>query len=192
MESAMNIRTTPLMDKASFWAWLEHQPRRHELVDGVPRMLPNVAMNHARICGRVAMSLMRQLDASKVDVTQADFAVETGRNTIRYADVMVCNRLDDGSARSTSDALLLVEVLSPSSVHVDFGPKLVEYTALPSLSAYLILAQDRISAWLWAREPDGTWPEHPTVVENPEGTVQIDGLAITIAMAEIYTGVDFR
>ena len=41
---------------------------------------------------------------------------------------------------------------SPSSVTHDLRDKAAEYLQLPSLSAYLVLAQDEAKAWVWARE----------------------------------------
>ena len=58
----MNVRTTPPMDKATFFRWLERQERRHDLVDGVPRMLPYVTRYHERIATNVVLLLGKVLD----------------------------------------------------------------------------------------------------------------------------------
>jgi hypothetical protein len=86
-ESAMNLRTAPAMDKATFRRWLEHQERRFELVEGRPRVLPHFAMTHARICGKLFTMLTARIDLDRFDITLADFAVGTGPASIRFPDV---------------------------------------------------------------------------------------------------------
>src|SRR5947209_6633480 len=128
----MNVRTDVRMDKAQFFDWLEHQERKHELADGRAVMLPWVTRPHAYICTNIVLALADRLDKSRYGIVQGDFAVETGDQSVRFADVMV-EPLSKQSARYTDKALLLFEVLSPSTMHVDFHEKLSEYKSLPSL-----------------------------------------------------------
>ena len=184
----MNVRTAPRMDKDAFFAWIGTQERRFELVDGVPVMQPYTTRDHARICSNILGLLLRGLDTRSVDVMGGDFAVETGQHSIRYADVMVCPRAP-GPARSTEAAILLVEVLSPSTSRVDLGPKLVEYRGLASLHAYLVCSQDQPRVTLWVRAVDGSWPEKPAIIEALSASVAVPGLGLELPMAQIYDTV---
>jgi Uma2 family endonuclease len=87
--------------------------------------------------------------------------------------------------------LLLVEVLSPSTMHVDFHEKLDEYRGLPALGTYLIFAQDEARVWVWTRS-DGAWPEAPEVLEGMEAAVQVPILGITLPLAELYRNISLR
>jgi hypothetical protein len=71
-------------------------------------------------------------------------------------------------------------------MHADFGEKRLEYQALPSLQAYLILAQDEPAAWLWQRGEDGAWPADPERLEGREGELSLAAVAAKLPMAEIY------
>jgi Uma2 family endonuclease len=188
-ESAMNLRTAPAMDKATFRRWLEHQERRFELVEGRPRVLPHFAMTHARICGKLFTMLTARIDLDRFDITLADFAVGTGPASIRFPDVLVCPRLADGQAHETSDALVLIEVLSPSTAAEDFGPKRDEYLSLSVLRSYVIFAQDKPSAWLWQRRPDADWPNEPTLLDGTGAALELPELDAVLSLAEIYSGV---
>ena len=187
----MNVVSHQHMDKAAFFAWTDRQERKYELADGVVIMMPNVTRHHARICTNVVAALLGRLDRSQYDITQGDFAVETGERSVRYADVMVEPFGAVGAERSTLSALLLVEVLSPSSMHVDFRDKLHEYQAIPALGTYIICAQDSRRVWVWTRE-GGVWPSEPQIVEAAEGVVDVPALGVTLKLQEIYLGLDVR
>lgn len=185
----MNIRTTPPMDKATFYRWLERQERRHELVDGKPRMLPFVTSNHARICRNLIGLLISLLDEDAFDISWGDYALETGDRTVRFADILVYPFEPDGEARRAVDAPLVIEVLSDSTQHVDFGTKLTEYKAMDGVRHYVVCAQRTPCVWSWQRDEDGDWPDEPEIIDDPAGAVDIPGLGISLPMARIYRKV---
>ena len=187
----MNVVSRQHMDKAAFFAWTDRQERRYELADGDIVLMPEVTRHHARLCTNLVAALARQIDRSKFDISRGDFAVESGDRSVRYADVMVEPFGTVGAERSTLSALLLVEVLSPSSMHVDFRDKLHEYQAIPALGTYIICAQDSRRVWVWTRS-GGVWPSEPGIVEAAEGAVDVPVLGVTLPLAEIYRGLDTR
>lgn len=184
----MNVRTDIRLDKAQFFAWAEGRKQKYELADGRVVLLPYVTLYHARLCTNLMAALIKRLDAAQFDVTQGDFAVETGEQGIRYADVMVGPFGAIGSVRSTTAALILAEVLSPSTMHVDFHEKLDEYKSLPMLGTYFICAQDEARVWVWTRT-DGAWPDAPAILEGLDAILQLPTLNTTIPLAEIYRNI---
>jgi hypothetical protein len=62
---------------------------------------------------------------------------------------------------------------------------------LPSLSAYLVLAQDEPKARVWVRGAGGFSPE-PNVIKGLDAVIEIASLAINLPLAEIYAGVAYR
>lgn len=185
----MNIRTTPPMDKATFYRWLERQERRHELVDGKPRMLPFVTSNHSRITTNILALLVKALDRDHFDITAGDYAIETGERSVRFADIMVMPFEPLPNARNTVVAPLLVEVLSETTAHVDFGEKLNEYRVLDGVGHYLVVAQDRACVWSWQRDEAGKWPDEPDVINEISAQVEMRGLGLTLPVADIYRRV---
>jgi Uma2 family endonuclease len=89
----------------------------------------------------------------------------------------------------TEEAIVLFEILSPSTTDVDFGPKLAEYLSVPALQAYLIVAQDSVCVWAWIKGEDG-FPNRPEVFESRDAVITLDALGLTLPVGEIYRHVD--
>jgi Uma2 family endonuclease len=178
------------MSIEAFEAWAERQDGRYELVQGHPVMMNQTTWNHSYITTNLVMVLGNALDHDLYHIAIGDFGLQTGEDTIRLADIMVTPNNKSGKDRRTEEAVLLVEILSPSSANDDFGDKQREYLALSSLQAYLIVAQDKVCAWLWLRGEDG-FPEKPEVIEDLDATLAIAALDITLTLRAIYRGVAF-
>lgn len=187
----MNVQTLSrppdTMSTDEFFDWIGTKDERYELVDGKPVLQPWVKRNHNRIVVNVAIALATAIDATKFEVATGDFAIPTGPRSIRYADVLVEAAGGSGQARVTETAVLVVEVLSPSTAAEDFGPKQREYVNLPTLKDYLIIARDARCIWRWTRNENGRWPEKPEVLES--GTVELSALDIRLSLEEVYRNV---
>ncbi len=131
----MNAPIGLKLDKAAFCAWLERQEQRHEWKEGRIVHVTNVTKAHVRIAANFLRAISARVDLDHWAVTQSDLGVE-GDGFIRFPDIIV-ERLDsDDDTRRSRAPVLLVEILSPSSVGIDFTEKLVEYTSFdlaPSL-----------------------------------------------------------
>lgn len=186
----MNRQVLPRMSIEAFEAWVAKQDRHYELVRGRPVMMNETTRNHSKITTNLVRLILNATDPNIYHVAIGDFGLQTGEDTIRLADIMVTPAGGPGKERRTREALLLVEILSPSTSHVDFGDKQNEYLALSSLQAYLIVAQDKACAWLWVRGEDG-FPARPDVIENLDATISIDALGLSLPMSEIFARTDF-
>ncbi|GGD88419.1 hypothetical protein GCM10011390_03980 [Aureimonas endophytica] len=187
----MNVQTLSrpvvAMSIEEFFAWSEAHTERYELIEGRPRLQPWVKRNHAKLVANFSFLLMSRIDRDRYDVYQGDFAIPTGPHSVRYADVMVETVGGSGQARVTDSAVLIIEVLSPSTAAEDFGRKQREYLSLPTLDTYLIAAQDTQCLWQWTRDANGNWPDSPEVIT--EGETRIEMLDVTLTLAEIYRNV---
>ena len=183
----MNLHQPTKMSIEQFGAWLEGQERKHELVRGVPKLLPNVRLNHNRIAANICAQLVRQLEDRQYEFAMGDFAVQTGPDSVRYADVMVFPAGKSGAILSVKDAVIVFEILSKSSMHEDFGDKRAEYQSLETLGAYVILAQDEPQIWSWQRDGDGKWPADPAQLSD--GSLKLEAIGVELPIAEIYRGV---
>jgi Uma2 family endonuclease len=179
-------------DPDAFLLWASRQLResgRFELSNGrVIRTVINVTRQHSIVCSNIAFELMRQIDRERFDVAVADFAVRTAAG-IRGPDVLVDLSRPGTAELSTSEPIFIAEVLSPSSVAVDMTTKRREYTAIPSLQTYLVCSQDEPRAWVWKRQPDGTWPIDAEEVVGREATIRLGGLDVSLDMSAIFRGI---
>jgi Uma2 family endonuclease len=188
-EAAMNVQLDLRMDKPEFLAWVQAHEGRYELAGNRVVMLTGGSRGHGIVVRRLANALEKRLDGPRWTVLTSDFGVDLGPSTVRYPDVVVDaagGQLKDLTATAPA---LIAEVISPSSAKDDLGAKAAEYVRLPSLSAYLVLAQDEPKAWVWVRGTGG-FPPVPTVVTGLDGTVAIAALGIDLPLAEIYSAFE--
>ena len=151
-------------------------------------MITGGSRGHAILVRRLAAALEKRLDGNRWTVLTSDFGVDLGPSTVRYPDVVVDvagGRFKDLTATAPA---LVAEVLSPSSVKDDLGPKADEYVRLPSLSTYLVLAQDEPKAWVWVRGVRG-FPSEPKVIKGSDAVIEIPLFGIDLPLAEIYAAL---
>ena len=185
----MNRPVFPRMSIETFQAWAEGQDGRYELVRGRPMMMNQTTRYHSRITTNIILAIGNSVDNTLFDVTAGDFALQTEEDTLRLADIMVTPAEGSGKDRRTDEAVLLVEVLSPSTATDDFGDKQHEYLALSSLEAYLIVAQDAVCVWVWIKGDEG-FPEKPEVIETRDATINLPALGLSLILEAIYRNVD--
>jgi len=185
----MNRPLLPRMSIEAFEAWAERQDGRYELVRGRPVMMNQTSWNHSKITTNLLLALGQAIDRKIFHIAAGDFALQTGVDTVRLADIMITPSNRSAKDRRTDEAVVLIEVLSPSTTSEDFGPKQFEYLALPSLQAYILVSQDKACVWAWLKGEDG-FPEKPDVIETMDATIRIDALSLSLPMQAIYRHVD--
>ena len=153
--------------------------------------MPGVSYKHVKIDGNLYLQLRLLLDGKDFDVLGSDLRVRipaTGLYT--YPDLSVCIGepiLEEKELDVLTNPALIVEILSKSTQKYDRGAKFEHYKTLDSLREYLLLTQDRISAELFERQPDGSWSKH--LFEGAESVLQLPALGVEIPMAKLYARV---
>jgi Uma2 family endonuclease len=187
----MNSRPEIHLDKQAFLHWAEGQERRFELKGGLIVMMAGGTKGHGRIIQRIAGALLRRLDPVVWAIAAADVAVEIGED-IRYPDIVIEPLDGANSALATNTPTFVAEVVSPSSLALDFNVKAAEYMSLPSLEAYLVAAQDDMRMWLWQRPAEGQvrpFPKLPQELVGPAALLHICALDAQVPLDEIYRGI---
>jgi len=77
-------------------------------------------------------------------------------------------------------------VLSDDTATTDRVDKLIEYAALPSLRAYVLVEQTAVAATLFQREPGGVW----IASAHTEGVLALPGLDLALPLADLYRGAE--
>ena len=83
-----------------------------------------------------------------------------------------------------------MEVLSPTSADYDRGTKFEEYKSIPTLTDYLLVAQDRPHIIRRTRHDPNTW--HETDFDSLDATIRLDSLGVSIELREVYEGLSFE
>jgi Uma2 family endonuclease len=147
------IKDLPRMTAAEFMAWYIAQPagQRYELLDGTVYPRRNVAsmqgerLVHGRIKTRIAVQFANQIREKGLpcDTLADGMAVRVGPETTFEPDALVrCGPDLPDDTVILDDAVVVVEVTSPSSHRLDVGSKLMRYFRNPAIRHYLIVVTE--------------------------------------------------
>lgn len=164
------MRATLRLDRratyADYLAVERSSEHRHELIDGVIVAMAGGSDEHNALAGRIAMLLGMRLEGScrYFSPDQRFWIPATARG--RYADgSIICGKPDHPAHddQATTNPVVVVEVLSPSSEGDDEGDKRLDFESLPTLQAYVLVAQDQRCVKVHRRDESGAWPAEPEV-----------------------------
>jgi Uma2 family endonuclease len=108
-----------------------------------------------------------------------------------YPDiVVVCGepQFADDTFEILLNPSVIVEVLSKSTEAYDRGLKFGQYRSLPSLSEYLMISSQQVSAELFTRQPDGRWLL--TAVTRLEDSIDLPSVGCRLLLADLYEKVE--
>ena len=164
---------------------------KHEYLAGQIVAMGGASDRHGLIAGSLYASLLPHARRKNCQLFMADMKVRIdheGDSWFYYPDLLLaCNQADRESPYYRRQPCLLVEVLSPSTEHIDSREKLLAYRLLPSLREYLLLRQDSLQADLYQRGEDGRW-QHWRFTQADE-RIPLGCVDIQPSLSEIYVDV---
>jgi Uma2 family endonuclease len=168
-----------------FLAWAEGRPGRYELFRGtVFAMTPERAV-HAEVKFAVQTALANAIRARGLtcEMLPDGMTVRIDETTAFEPDALVYSgsRLP-ASAIEVPNPVIVVEILSPSSPHIDAQIKLAGYFRLPRVAHYLVVDPDKPLVIHHARAAGDT------IITRivSEGSIALDPPGIAFEMADIY------
>lgn len=176
---------------------------RHEYLDGLIYAMAGESPEHGAICTNLTTEIGLQLRGARCQAFSKDMRIRSGspprrrysqRGLYSYPDlVIVCGELQflDEHRDVLINPKVIIEVASPSTAAFDLGEKFRRYrTFNPSLTDYLVVAQNRPSIEHFARQENGQWVIAASVVEMAE-SVHIASVNCTLQLTEVYDRVEF-
>ena len=115
-------RIQHLMSADEFYAWLESQSERHELVDGQPLLMAGATIAHDTVVMNASRLIGNQLLGKPCRPRSADIAVKISTHQVRYPDLSVDCGDPAGTSREAAKPTLVIEVESPSTGMVGRRP----------------------------------------------------------------------
>jgi Uma2 family endonuclease len=169
----------------------QHSESRLELIDGVIVAMAGGSSEHNAIAGRFAGLFAARVPRGCLYYTpdQRFWIASTARG--RYSDgSVICGKPASPvhDAQATSNPLLVVEVLSPSSEGDDEGDKRRDFQSLASLHAYVIAAQDVRLVKVYRRNERGLWCDEPDIYRAGE-SFELPRLTRAIAVDDVYEDI---
>ncbi len=160
-----------------------------ELVEGVIVMMTNPTEVHEQIAGNIGAPLKLAMDARGCRTYQGGMRVQRSgdpRDTDKTRPDVVVRCGVAGTGTYITDALVIVEVLSPSKIDVDRGPKLDFYKSLPTLRHIAFIYQDQMRVEHYRRGEQGFELE---VLKQPEDMLHFEAVEFRIALTRVYFDV---
>jgi Uma2 family endonuclease len=175
---------------------------RHEYLDGLVYAMAGESPDHGRICVNLTASLVTQLRGSGCEVFSKDTKVRCGptprpgqsmQGLFAYPDlVVVCGALQfhDQVQDVLLNPLVILEVLSPSTEAFDRGEKFHRYRRwLPTLTDYVLVAQDRPVIDQYHRTEAGRW--EVDTLEGLGARLHLPRIGCTVALGDVYERIVF-
>ena len=176
------------MSLTEFLVWDAPDGARWQLIDGQPHAMAPASPVHGVLQSQLSRLLGNHLAAQG---SQCQVASNPGIRIELRADMnyripdlaVTCTPLVPGDPM-LPDPVLLVEILSPSNP-AETWINVWAYTTIPSVREILVIRTDAAGAQLLRRNPDGTWPYAPMVVE---GDVILESIGFQVPLAALYAG----
>lgn len=164
---------------------------RHEYVGGVIHAHAGGTRRHDVVSGNVFALLWNASRGGPCRVHTADRLLRTSDDVFYYPDVMVVCPPEDEAADTEAlfeeSPCLVVEVTSPTTEATDRREKMLAYRRIPSLKAYLIVAQESLRVERHWHDEAGRWWQAEAV--GPEGVVPVPCPEVELTLAQIYEGL---
>jgi Uma2 family endonuclease len=180
----------PRMTADEFLAWAVQQPddERYELVDGeVVAMAPERTV-HVRVESAVWLALRDAIKAAGLgcEALADGMTVRVDADLVYGPDALVrCGEALDDDATETSDPIIVVEVVSPSSGGRDRGAKLEGYFRLPTVRHYLIV-NTKSRKVVHHRREDGDGDLIATRILAVGATLDLTPPGLTVEVASLF------
>ena len=132
-------------------------PVKHEYVEGEVYAMAGSSDTHNMIAGDIYAALLVHLRNSKCQPFFGDIKVRVTSKVYYYPDVLVSCEENPEDAHFRNSPILIIEVTSPSTKHIDRREKLLFYQQMPSVQEYAVIDQHKIKIEIHRRQPNGGW-----------------------------------
>jgi Uma2 family endonuclease len=159
---------------------------RHEFVNGAVYAMAGASDRHNLIRGNLAAILLGHVPEA-CQVFSAEMKLRIKSNVDEryyYPDIFVSCDPNDRERYTRDSAILVVEVLSPTTERIDRAEKFEAYKRVPSLVEYGLLSQDAIELELFRRRTD--WRREFYQRDN---TVTLESVSLTLSVSQLYRRV---
>jgi Uma2 family endonuclease len=181
------IKTGP-MTVEEYFSFTDTRPdnEKWELIDGEPILNASPSKLHQKILWNLIFvlgTLERQVSRSWEAIPGV--GIRISETSLPEPDIFILPAgtiRHDPYSRETQNVLVAFEILSPSTADRDLRWKRAAYTGLPSLSYYVVIAQDAVDVVVFARE-NGFAERH---FRSSAESIELPTLDISLPLAEIY------
>ena len=175
------------MTVEEFYAFTDNRPddEKWELIDGEPVLNASPSRFHQRIMKNLVVALgSREQAAGATWEMLPGLGVLVSDTSRPEPDVLILPNSPsvDLTRRDRDDVIVAFEIMSPSTASRDLKWKRSAYTSLPSLTHYVIVAQDAVEVVVFAR--DSGFAEQR--MNSLDDVLTFPALGVSLPLCEIY------
>ncbi|CAN5799867.1 MAG: Uma2 family endonuclease [Gemmatimonadetes bacterium] len=164
---------------------------KSEYFGGEILAMTGASREHNLLVSNLVASLHPQLRGRPCELYPSDMRVKITRTgAYAYPDVVVvCGEpeFEDEHVDTLLNPTVLIEVLSPSTERHDRGRKWEHYRRLPSLTEFLLVAQDKPRIEHYLRQEGGLWLFADASGED--ASLRLSSIGCTLALRDVYDRV---
>ncbi|MDQ2805529.1 MAG: Uma2 family endonuclease [Chloroflexota bacterium] len=188
----MSAQPQPYYTPEEYLALERAAEYKSEYLDGAIFAMSGASERHNVIAFNIARQLGNELEERPCRVYINDMRVRVAATGLyTYPDVsVVCGPREfaDDQQDTLLNPTVIVEVLSPSTEKYDRGLKFAHYWRLPSLTDYVLVAQDQLRVEHFQRQGNGWFV---TAFTSLDETLRLAALDTDLPLAAIYRNVEF-
>lgn len=184
----VSVTHTGRMTVEEFHAFADARPdeEKWELIDGEPILNAAPSPRHQLIIRNLILTLgIRERELNAPWMVLPELGVRVSDTDRPEPDVLVIpsdHGPVDPRERDAHSAIVAFEILSPSTKGRDLRWKRAAYTSLPLLTHYIVIAQDAVDVFVFARDDD--FAERR--IRSVDQAIELRSLGISLPVAEIY------
>jgi len=159
---------------------------RHEYIDGAVYAMAGASDDHNRIAINITGELRERLRGKRCEAFMVDMKVKTPptiATVYYYPDVLVACDATDNARNFRERPTVIFEVISPETERIDRREKFFAYWQIPTLSAYVIVEQERMALTVF-RKLGSEWTSE--TVEGSRAVLKLPEIGADIPLERIY------
>jgi Uma2 family endonuclease len=184
-EYSTDVSEPLFMSWNEYLVFEEQSPYRHEYINGAVYAMSGASLAHNQIAQELVVAFRSHLRGGpcKPFFLEAKLEIRAGRDRIMYyPDAMVSCRPEDRTEQIVRNPRLVVEILSPSTQHIDRREKAMTYQRVEAIEEYVLIAQDQPRVIVHRRAED--W--RPMAYSSLDAQVEFRSIDLQMALAQIY------
>lgn len=184
-----------LKTKISAATYLEREKDcsvRSEFIAGEVYAMAGSSDRHQFICSNLFVALFEHFrNSEKCRVFMMDMKVKVDEEKYYYPDIVVACDNPPKDPYFREEAILVIEVASPTTRETDRREKLHAFQQMSSVQEYVLIEQDKMHVEIHRRQTNGSWITYFYNRNDRDETISFESVSLSTTLDAIYDRVIF-